>query len=109
MQNGKSNPEYAERWKEAYWESAGEGGSSSDMYEAQITVHVSDRMGIVADISMALSEMRVFLLQINTVNVGNDHIIINLKISCKNIDHYRSIVSKIKSIEGVTDVLRGFS
>ena len=109
VQNGKSNPEYAERWKEAYWESAGEGGSSSDMYEAQITVHVSDRMGIVADISMALSEMRVFLLQINTVNVGNDHIIINLKISCKNIDHYRSIVSKIKSIEGVTDVLRGFS
>ena len=109
VQNGKKNPEYADRWKEAYWESTNDTGSSSSMYEAQITVHVSDRMGMLADITMALSEMRVFLLQINTVNVGNDHIIINLKISCKNIDHYRSIVSKIKSIDGVTDVLRGFS
>lgn len=109
VQNGKRNAEYADRWKEAYWENTNDGGSSSSMYEAQIAVHVCDRMGMLADITIALSEMRVFLLQINTVNVGNDHIIINLKISCKNVDHYRSIVSKIKSIEGVTDVLRGFS
>ena len=109
VQNGKRSAEYADRWKEAYWENTNDGVSSSSMYEAQIAVHVCDRMGMLADITIALSEMRVFLLQINTVNVGNDHIIINLKISCKNIDHYRSIVSKIKSIEGVTDVLRGFS
>jgi len=107
--NGKKNPENVERWKEAYWESANESASAQALYEAQLAVHVSDRMGIVADISLALSEMKVYLLQINTVNVGNDHVIINLKISCKNVDHYRSIVSKIKSIAGVTDVLRGFS
>lgn len=79
------------------------------MYEALITVYVMDRLGIVADISVALSEMKVYLLQINTLKGSADTTIVNLKISCKNVDHYHSIVSRLKAIEGVTDVTRGFS
>ena len=107
VENNRKNPENKDRWVEAHWES---GGSDSDqsMYEAQITVYVSDRLGIIADISVALSEMKVFLLQINTTKSTSDDAIINLKISCKNIDHYRSIVSRLKSIQGVIDVVRGF-
>jgi (p)ppGpp synthase/HD superfamily hydrolase len=79
------------------------------MYEAQINIYVFDRLGIIADISGALSEMKVFLLQINTAKSSGERSIVNLKISCKNVDHYHSIVSKIKSINGVIDVVRGFS
>ena len=104
-----ANPENASRAVEAHWENANGGSSSTDMYEAQVAVYVYDRLGIVADISVALSEMRVFLLQINTTKSGSDKTVINLKISCKNVDHYRSIVSKLKSIDGVADVTRGFS
>ena len=104
----QSNPDNADRWVEAHWES-NENGADQSMYEAQITLYVCDRMGIVADISMALSEMRVFLLQINTTNSASGFSIINLKISCKNVEHYRSIVSRLKSIDGVTDITRGFS
>jgi len=32
-----------------------------------------------------------------------------LKISCKNIDHYNSIVSRLRSLDGVDSVGRGFS
>ena len=104
----RKNPENDSRWVEAHWESAG-GANEQSMYEASITVHVFDRLGIVADISVALSEMKVFLLQINTVKSTGDRSIIYLKISCKNVDHYHSIVAKLKAIEGVSDVVRGFS
>ena len=104
---GRKNPDYAERWVEAHWETAHAGGEQP-MYEAQITVYVEDRMGIVADISVALSEMKVFLLQINT-SAGGENSIVNLKISCKNVEHYHSIVSRLRAIHGVKDVVRGFS
>jgi GTP pyrophosphokinase len=103
----RKNPENESRWVEAHWETDSS-GSDQSMYEAQITVYVSDRLGIIADISVALSEMRVFLLQINTSKSSSDDGIVNLKISCKNVEHYRSIVSRLKAIQGVTDVVRGF-
>ena len=104
----QQNPENSARFVEAHWEK-GENTSSQDMYEAQISVYVFDRLGIVADISVALSDMKVFLLQINTTRSGNDKTVVNLKISCKNVEHYHSIVSRLRSIDGVTDVTRGFS
>ncbi|MBQ9112338.1 MAG: bifunctional (p)ppGpp synthetase/guanosine-3',5'-bis(diphosphate) 3'-pyrophosphohydrolase [Clostridia bacterium] len=101
-------PENASRAVEAHWE-GGTGSNSNDMYEAQVAVYVFDRLGIIADISVALSDMKVFLLQINTTKSGSDKIVVNLKISCKNVDHYHSIVSRLKAIDGVADVTRGFS
>ncbi len=104
---GRKNPENESRWVEAHWETTS--SNEQRMYEAALTVHVLDRLGIVADISVALSDMKVFLLQINTVKSAANISIINLKISCKNVDHYHSIVSRLKAIDGVTDVIRGFT
>lgn len=105
---GLENPESAGRWVNAHWEER-KVGSGTDLYEAQISIYVVDRMGLIADISIALSDMKVHLLQINTLKNGVDGAIINLKISCKNVEHYRSIVSKLKSIDSVVDITRGFS
>ncbi len=103
----KNNPENEDRWVNAHWEEAKSG--SHDLYEAQISIYVVDRMGILADISVILSDMRVQISQINTMKNGNDGVIINLKISCKNVDHYHSIVSRLKGVDGVNDITRGFS
>ena len=105
--NGMTNTENADRWLEAHWEND-ESQSVGDLYEAQLKIYVFNRIGILADISVALSEMKVFILQINTVDSGENSII-NIKVSCKNVSHYHSIVSKLKSLEGVIDVTRGFS
>ncbi len=104
---GMANPDNKDRWVEAHWENHAE--SSSDLYEAQLKIYVYDRIGIIADISVALSEMKVFILQINTVKNQADRSTVNLKISCKNVSHYHSIVSRLKSLDGVIDVTRGFS
>ena len=104
---GMSNTENSDRWLEAHWEND-DTQSVGDLYEAQLKIYVYNRIGILADISVALSEMKVFILQINTVDSGENSII-NIKVSCKNVSHYHSIVSKLKSLEGVIDVTRGFS
>ena len=66
-------------------------------------------MGIIADISVAISDMRVQLLQINTSKNGADGFIVGLTVSCKNVEHFRSIESRLKTISGVLDIKRGFA
>ena len=100
--------ENRERWKEAYWENTDEKGSESSIYEALLQIHADDRIGMLADISVALADMRVSILQINVVR-QNDGTMINLKVGCRNIDHYNSIVSRLRGLNGVSNIQRGFS
>ncbi len=51
----KQDPENSERWVEAHWEMGN--SANQDFYEAQIKVYVYDRIGILADISVALTEV----------------------------------------------------
>ena len=73
------------------------------------TLRHYDRIGLFADVSVALADMRVSILSINTVKRGDDKVLLNLKISCKNIEHYNSIVSRLKSLKDVVDVTRGYA
>ena len=107
---GKQNPENADRWKEAHWESAAEeAGLGTSIYEALLQIHVGDRIGILADITVALADMRVSILQINMLNRNDGSAIVNLKVGCRNIDHCNSIVSRLRGLNGVENILRGFS
>ena len=101
----RQNPENDGRWVSVHWADSKE--SQKELYEAQIGIMVIDRSGILSEIVAALSDMKVQLLQINTNNVTEMEILISLKISCKNVDHYHSIVSRLRSIEGVQDIRRG--
>ena len=106
---GKTNPESADRWISARWESAEDSGSSKNVYEALLQVFTEDKIGMLANIAVALADMKVMILQVNSRKKNNGDSIIDLKVSCKNIDHYYSIVSRLKSLDGVIDVARGFS
>lgn len=105
---GKDNPDLTDRWKPAHWEGAvSESGKS--VYEALLQVHTLDTVGVLADITVALADMKVSILQINSQKAGADRVIINLKISCKNVEHYNSIVSRLRSLKNILDVIRGFA
>ena len=106
---GRSNPELASRWKEAHWEGSVEKGNGDSIYEALLQIYVDDRIGMLADITAVLADMRVSILQINVASRGNNAYVINLKVGCRNIDHYSSIVSRLRGLRGVDNILRGFS
>ena len=101
----RENPENADRWVKVHW--AEHKSVQRELYEAQLGIMVYDRAGILSELVAALSDMKVQLLQINTNNVSELEILISLKISCKNVDHYHSIVSRLRSIDGVSDIRRG--
>lgn len=105
---GRQNPENADRWKEAHWEFSGDKSSNQSVYEALFQIYVDDRIGMLADITVALADMRVSILQVG-VSERADGAIINMKVGCRNIDHYNSIVSRLRGLDGVDNVVRGFS
>lgn len=107
--SGKSNPENADRWKEAHWEVDRNGNEGGGTFEALLQIHGDDRIGMLADISTALADMRVSILQVNVAKYGTEQSVINLKVGCKNTAHYNSIVSRLLGIRGVESVVRGFS
>ena len=105
---GMQNPANSDRWVEAHWELP-VAGSRTSVYEALVQIHAYNTITLIADITGALADMKVSILQINSQKRSNERIIINLKISCKNIEHYKSIVSRLKDLSGVESVSRGFS
>ncbi len=98
-----------ERWKAAHWENGDSQESSRNVYEALLQLFTVDRVGMLADVAVALADMKVAILQVNSQKRTNGRCIISLKISCKNIEHYNSIVARLRSLDGVDSVGRGFS
>lgn len=107
--SGKQNPDYAGRWLEAHWDSDIAGESSKSLFEAMIQVFAENNMTLLAEITAALADMKVALLSINTKKRTEQDIIINLTVGCKNIEHFNAIVSRIRSIEHVRSIARGFT
>ncbi len=80
----------------------------SDTYDAFVQVFAHQSLSLLADVSSALAEMKVSLLSINYQTKGDGDVIINLNVACRSLDHVNSIVSRLKAVNGVDDVKRGF-
>ncbi len=109
IQTMLESEEYKDRWVAAEWERNESDTGNVGVYEAFIQLYTEDRIGMLADIATALADMRVAILSVNSQKRANGMGIINLKVSCKNTDHYQSIMSRLKNLAGVLDVVRGYS
>ena len=106
--DGLNKPENEGRWITAEWE-RGANLAGKDLYEAHLQIHAENRIGMLASVTTALAEMRVSILQVNCAYRADDTATISMKVSCKNTEHYESIVSRLRNLEGVLDVMRGFA
>ena len=97
------------RWVSAAWEISDPSAVSGNIYEAMLSIHVEDEIGVIAAISVALADMKVSITQINTLQTKGGNKIINLHVGCKSTSHYESIVSKLRTLKSVISVSRGFS
>ncbi len=106
---GESNPENAGRFVSAYWErEPGRSGGDANLFEAIIQVFAENDMLLLANLTGSLAEMRVSLHQINTQSKSQG-ILVNLVVGCRDIDHFKSIIARLKSIPHVIDVKRGYT
>lgn len=104
---GQADPEQRDRFINAHWEYGSAEEGAGGLYESLITVVAENSISLLAEITAALADMKVSLLGINTQKKGSDMMIVNLTIGCKNIGHYNSIVSRLKSVRSVVSVSRG--
>lgn len=102
---GMKDPEQTGRWLSACWESGSE-QFTSEVFEASLQIVAENVIGILANVSMTLADMKVQITQINTQTRPNGTVIMNLTVSCKSVGHLGSIVSRLKSIPNVLDVHR---
>ena len=96
------------RWVRAEWEKGTiEASDSKASYEAKLQIIAQDKIGVLADISVALADMKVSITQINTQVLKNGDILINIVVCCRNTSHYEAIVSRMRSVASVVSVTRG--
>ena len=103
----RGNEDNLARWVRAEWEQT-EATQSSPIYEAMIQIVAEDGIGVLAGISLALADMKVSISQINTQPGKDGDMAINIVVGCRNVSHYDSIVSRLRSVPKVISVRRGF-
>lgn len=90
-----------ERWISASWDS-----DVKEDFTATLSITCLDRVGLMADISKVIADMRVMIYGINTKSKKDGRASIELTIAVNGIEHLQGVMSKILKINGVLDVER---
>ena len=100
------NEENRTRWKHAEWDLDSEAASNKAVFESAIQIIAENHITLLAEITTALAEMKVSLLSIHTQKRSETTMLIHLTVGCKNVDHFNSILSRLRVIRNVETVSR---
>ncbi len=104
-QNGLSNPNDKDRWVVASW-SEKINRHTGGNFEAALSIIAEYSPHLIADITLALTDMKVAVTAIATrENAGE--MIISVGIKCSGVEHLRNITAGLHRIKGVREVNRG--
>lgn len=98
-----------DRFVNVEWKEVDESDAKRAQYEALMQVVTEDRISMLADISTALADMKVSIIQINTQKRTGGEVVFNIAVACKNLAHFNSIMARLKSIKNVIAVERGYT
>jgi len=102
-----SNPEHQDRWLRAVWDSdPNEKSGRAGAFEAALTITAIDSVRLISDITYALADMRVEVIQLNKNKNGTSEVDVHLNISCRSVEHVNSIISRLRGIRDVNRVVR---
>jgi len=109
--SGMKNPDNTNRWVRTAWDTDSYSGNEQNraLYEVMLQIYAENDIMLLANITTALADMKVSLLSINTKKRTDIDIIINLTVGCKSTDHFNLIMSRLRSINHVHSITRGFS
>ncbi len=90
-----------DRWINASWDS-----NIKEDFTASLSFTCLDRVGLMADMSRMIADMRVMIYGINTRSSKDGRVNIELNIGVNGTEHLQSVMLKLKKINGVLDVER---
>jgi GTP pyrophosphokinase len=93
-----------ERWINASWNE-----NAKQEFRAALSISALSRIGLMADISMQLAAMRVNINDIASHTAKDGRSMLNMTITVSNVEHLRSVISRIEKIDGVLSIERQVS
>ncbi len=99
---GKDSPESSVRWLSAHW-------AADVKVDFNAILHIStiNRNGILADITVALSNMKVPIVNLNAKqSTDGANADFTITISVANLDHLNTVLTKLKKIKDVHSIDR---
>ena len=90
-----------ERWINAYWDK-----STKREYKATLLITCISRVGMLADLSTALAGLHVMIHSVNARDKADGRSEISMTITVDGAEHLKSVMDKLKKINGVLNVER---
>ncbi|MGL5353477.1 MAG: ACT domain-containing protein, partial [Clostridium sp.] len=82
------------------------GSKKGEGYVAEIQVKAEDRMGILSDIMLIITESKLNLNALDAKSSKGSIAIVNIKIKIDTVEQLKEIMKKIRKLKGVMDVYR---
>lgn len=101
--NSINDPNNAERWVRAEWALD---QAKREHFKSTIEIVTDDRLGALADISVALSSMRISISTLMAREVKTGENVVTVTFTVSDIDQLNFIINNLKKIPGVERVTR---
>lgn len=96
-----STSEEPERWVSACWESA-----AGETFRSTLQITANDRTGLLADVTIQLSNMHIFIHTLNSRELKNNKAVVTVTIDVAGKDHLRGVISRLSDINGIEEIKR---
>ncbi len=93
--------EFPERWIRAYWTD-----TKRDSFKATLSISGIDRNGLLADVTILLSNSSVPIHSVNAREVKGGNSMITVTLSVQSTEHLKTICQKLLKIDGVYSIER---
>lgn len=89
---------------EVFWE-----GTGQSSYPVELEVLAEDRVNLLSNIMLAVSEMKTNIVAVHGRTLKNKQAQIDLVVDIKDLDHMQAIIAQLQNVEGVLSAHRHFS
>ncbi|MCH5297639.1 MAG: bifunctional (p)ppGpp synthetase/guanosine-3',5'-bis(diphosphate) 3'-pyrophosphohydrolase [Ruminococcus sp.] len=96
-----SASEEPQRWLSCYWED-----ESGEAFRSTLQITANDRTGLLADVTIRLSNMHIFIHTLNSRETGNGRAVVTVTIDVTGKNHLRGVISKLSDINGIEEIKR---
>ncbi len=99
--SAQSDPTQSDRWVNTEWAE-----KVKETFKSTIDIYSTDRPGIVADISIAVGNMRIPIHALHSKELKDDHASTQVTVSVNDLEQLNNLMSNLKKIPGVVRVQR---
>lgn len=93
--------EEPERWVNAHWED-----DVKDAFRSTLEILAKDRTGFLADVTIQLSNMHIFIHSLNSRELGDGQAMVTATIDVNGINHLKGVISRLSDISGIISITR---